>query len=448
MTTPESTSLALLDAITEYAGRDMRGSFPPNVVQHAKRLLLDGISWMVMGARKEEAQPLLSLATSGAEGGACTVVGTGHQTNVIDALFANTALAQVHDCNDGRRLARRDGGSNHPGRCIIPAALTFAQRHNLTGSELLELVVMGYEVVSRVRAGHPDGEYSFAVAAMLSRVMGRGADSMRRALALARLTFPERPEGRRYDTDFDFLSQGFIARAAASATLYADAAGSLPFEDAEAQLASSFPGSGPSTQDRYEILSVYLKPYPCCRALHGAIDLALALRSLGTFSAPDIATVEVRVGNTKRFLLEPAAPDATYKRCQFSIPFVTACALLDGHVGEASFTRARIGSDDVARLQQRIGCVYDEALQFNPSGFASHFRPSILTVTTVQGAQFTKDLAVPRGSPLNPLTEAELLAKFQSWTGAGLSPERKEQVVAMVRDLESLGNVSELMRLL
>ena len=114
--------------------------------------------------------------------------------------------------------------------------------------------------------------------------------------------------------------------------------------------------------------------------------------------------------------------------------------------GESYPCTDRVGGRGATAAADRLR--YDEALQFNPAGFASHFRPSIVTVTTKQGARFTKDLAVPKGSPPNPLTEPQLLAKFHSWTGSGLSAGRKDQVVAMVRDLESLGDVSQLMRLL
>jgi 2-methylcitrate dehydratase PrpD len=431
------------DAIAEYV-QQLPASFPQPVVLQAKRLLLDGISWMVMGARREEARPLLTPHTPDVGTGTCTIIGSGQKADLLDALFANTALAQVHDCNDGRRLARRDGGSNHPGRCVIPAALTLGQQHRLSGPELLGLVVMGYEIVSRVRVRQPDKEYSIAVAAMMSRLMGYDAGAIRRAVALAALTFPVRGHGLD-DTDFDFLAHGFIARAAATAALQSASMWSLPFPYDDVQLVSALPSTSGDGANHYEILNVYIKPYPCCRALHGAIDLALEMRALGEFSATDVAAIEVRTGNRKQYLFEATGPDATYKRCQFSIPFVTACALLDGDVGEGSFSRERIAATEVADLQGRIRCAYDEALEFNPSGFASHFRPSAMTLTTTDGRRFSRETAVPRGSAINPLSEQELLAKFQKWMGPESSTGATERIVRLVRELETVEDVSELL---
>lgn len=433
------------DAIAAYI-RQPSPPLPPPVVAQAKRLLLDGISWMVMGARKDEAKPMLAQHLEAEGPGTCTVIGAGRTLGFLDALFANTALAQVHDCNDGRRLARRDGGSNHPGRCVIPAALTLGERHRLSGRALLDLVVMGYEIASRVQVRRPDMEYSLTVAALLSKVRGYDTATACRAAALAALTFPAREHGLD-DTDFDFLVQGFIARAAATAALEAGSARSLPTVLDDVKLASPFPSGGSDGANRYEILNVYIKPYPCCRALHGSIDLALEMRAIADFSVSDIASIAIRTGNRKQYLFEATDATATYKRCQFSIPYVTACALLDGDVNEASFTRERIAARDVADLQGKIRCAYDAALEFNPAGFASHFRPSAMTITMTDGRSYSRETAAPRGSTVNPLSEPQLRAKFEKWMGPEVSQASKDLIASHVHDLESMEDVTELVRL-
>lgn len=421
-------------------------SLPKPVVAQAKRLLLDGISWMVMGARKEEVKPLLSQHPEADGADTCTVIGDGRTLGFLDALFINTALAQVHDCNDGRRLARRDGGSNHPGRCVIPAALTLGERHRLSGRALLDLVVMGYEIASRVQVRQPDLEYSITVAALISKLLGYDTATACRAASLAALTFPARSPGLD-DTDFDFLVQGFIARAAATAAFEAGSVRSLPAPHDDIQLASPFPSSGSEGANRYEILNVYIKPYPCCRALHGSIDLALEMRALPDFAIGEIASITIRTGNRKQYLFDATDANATYKRCQFSIPYVTACALLDGDVAEATFSRERIAARDVAELQGKIRCAYDAALEFNPAGFASHFRPSAMTITMNDGRIYSRETAAPRGSTVNPLSERDFLAKFARWMGPEVSQASKDLIVARIHTLESLDDVTELVRL-
>ena len=72
---PETIVGDALDQIVEYAHRDGRADLQPRTVSQAKRLLRDGISWMVMGARRPEARPVVERARRSP--GPCTVIGTG-----------------------------------------------------------------------------------------------------------------------------------------------------------------------------------------------------------------------------------------------------------------------------------------------------------------------------------------------------------------------------------
>lgn len=439
-----------LDSIARYVEHNAYRQLPNQVIRQAKKLLLEGISWMVMGARKEEAQGLLRFTykegTQDEE--RCNVIGAKQKADFLDAVLSNTALAQVHDCNDTRRLARRDGGSNHPGRCVIPVALTLGQRYKLSGEALLELIVTGYEIASRVKTPYTDMEYSYTAAAMTAKVARLSRDSIRRALALAHFSFPmttEFPD----ELDFNHLKYGFINKSAVSSVSYADETFILPFEQCNIELGAEFPSMDDSEPDAYAMMYVSIKPYPCCRALHGAVDLALDLCASQEFAASEIAAVEIRVGNTKEVLFQPVAPGTYYKRGQFSFPYVTACAFLDQEVSENSFTEQRIAKQDVQQFQKKIHCISDEKLQFNPSGgLASLTRPTLLTVTMVDGKQYFQKTLSPKGSSLNPLSEKELLAKFNAWMGPSFSAPKKAQIVSMVNNVETVSDVSQLMALL
>jgi 2-methylcitrate dehydratase PrpD len=123
--------------------------------------------------------------------------------------------------------------------------------------------------------------------------------------------------------------------------------------------------------------------------------------------------------------------------------------LLDGKVGEESFTRERIASPEIAELQGKIRCVFDPKVKFHLAGLlAADIRPSAMTIMFTDGTRLKRETIAPRGSPLNPLSDEELRAKFEAWTGPSLDAARKEQIVGLVRDLEVLDDVSRLARLL
>jgi 2-methylcitrate dehydratase PrpD len=54
----------------------------------------------------------------------------------------------------------------------------------------------------------------------------------------------------------------------------------------------------------------------------------------------------------------------------------------------------------------------------------------------------------PRGSPENPLTRAQIEAKFRTYAKARLPAERIDEIVRTVAQLEALSSVGKLMDLL
>ena len=55
---------------------------------------------------------------------------------------------------------------------------------------------------------------------------------------------------------------------------------------------------------------------------------------------------------------------------------------------------------------------------------------------------------IPRGSPENPLTRAQIEAKFRSYAKGRLAPARIDEVVNAVTHLEEIPSVGKLMDLL
>lgn len=361
-------------------------------------------------------------------------------------MLLNTSFCQVYDCSDGRRLARRDGGTNHPGRSVIPAALTLAERFSLSGQELLTLLVIGYEIASRIQSPLPLLGCGFAIACMAGRAAGMPAEGIARLLALTRSTLARDWNMWPDDADLDYLRLGFLARAVAADVSYAGAPFALPALDNELALASALPTST-SPPAAYEMQAVYIKPYPCCRALHGTIDLVRELVAEG-LGHESVVGVDVAVGNKKPQLFEPLAPGAHQKRCQFSIPFVAACGLVDGDITRHSFEEPSQVRPPVQRLQRAVLARHDPVLDYFPLGWAAHARVTRLTVTTNDGRRLERATLAPRGSPINPLSREDLRAKFIAWTGDAFSAEVKDAIASTVDAVESLPTVSGLTSML
>jgi 2-methylcitrate dehydratase PrpD len=71
-----------------------------------------------------------------------------------------------------------------------------------------------------------------------------------------------------------------------------------------------------------------------------------------------------------------------------------------------------------------------------------------VTVELKDGKRFTHTATIAKGHPQNPMTEEEVLDKFRSNAKQVLSAESSEAVIAKMRNLETVANVKELVKLL
>jgi 2-methylcitrate dehydratase PrpD len=64
----------------------------------------------------------------------------------------------------------------------------------------------------------------------------------------------------------------------------------------------------------------------------------------------------------------------------------------------------------------------------------------------MNGAEYSCKVDTPKGDPQNPMSEDELSMKFKDCARLSLPQIQIEKVLEMVSQLESLGNISELMK--
>lgn len=101
----------------------------------------------------------------------------------------------------------------------------------------------------------------------------------------------------------------------------------------------------------YRALGTAIKPYPCCRFEHGAIDLAIEAHGSG-IAAADVTRAGMRIYRTDvlSYHREPKnAVDA-----QFNVPYAVAVALVRGRLRLSDFTEEAIRDEDVLAVSQRV----------------------------------------------------------------------------------------------
>lgn len=200
---------------------------------------------------------------------------------------------------------------------------------------------------------------------------------------------------------------------------------------------------------RFELLDLSYKPYPCCRDLHTSIDAALEARARARRPASDVK--EIRVGLTTQGFQIGCTPahvrlrPRTIVEAQFSIPYATAAAYVDGIPGIGHFSDEGITRPDILDLAQRVKPFIASELDSNWGRFVT---PARMAVEFNDGHTVETSVDYPKGHPKNPMTESEATAKTRdcaTFAARPLPPDVPDRLISTIAALERLPNISELM---
>lgn len=202
---------------------------------------------------------------------------------------------------------------------------------------------------------------------------------------------------------------------------------------------------GPSAAD-WMLPKTSIKFWPAEYHSQSAIDAALRLRpEIG--DPARIRSIEIATFKTAVEIIgkdpEKWRP-RTRETADHSLPYCTVVALVDGDVSADQFSEARLQDPAVLDLVSRTTVVEDPALTAGyPSGI-----PNRLTITLDDGRILVAEVAHPPGHDKNPLSDAQLAAKFHTLADPAFGHDRAAEILARVSRLESLSAPHELVSLL
>ena len=448
------TTQAVTKALVDYV-HDLRyEQIPPEVIERAKMLLLDFLGVALGGLRvAESTAPILAGIADLAEGaaGTSTVVGRGETLPAHYAALANATLAHSMDFDDTHREA-----IIHIGTPLFATLLALAERYGASGRDFLTAAVAGYDVIGKLgkahgglvhaRGFHPTATTGvFGATAAGGRLTGLSREETTNALGLnvsqaaGSVQFLANGSwNKRFHT-------GLAAHNAVIALVMARHGyfgSSEPLEGRDGYFALYAGGDAdPSAAlaglgAEYEVMATAVKPYPCCRYSHAAIDAVIDIVRTEALVREQVASIAVEIGETGYALVaDPPAQKrvpANVVEGQFSLFFAAATAASGGYDWASYDT---LPDPAVRDLMGRIDVRCDPA-----TGAGMGTRVSL---TTADGRTFERDVPYPKGEPENPMSWDEMKDKFLEWSSAVLGPERSERVMAQVAALESVGSMAE-----
>jgi 2-methylcitrate dehydratase PrpD len=123
---------------------------------------------------------------------------------------------------------------------------------------------------------------------------------------------------------------------------------------------------------------------------------------------------------------------------------MVAVALLDKSASfQAAHDKNRMKNPDVLRVRAKVQLIPDEELErLYPK------RETIVEITLNNGTKLTERVEAVRGTPENPMTRDEVVAKCRDLTAPRLGMTKSTQLIEKVLALETVKDVRELRPLL
>ncbi|MFW6105046.1 MAG: MmgE/PrpD family protein [Chloroflexota bacterium] len=425
---------------------------PSNVVTQVKIAVRDslGVTLAAHADKAVEAARRVAMTMGGKE--QSTMIGTGVKMPCNIAAMVNAIMASTLDMDDGEMGPT--GHRGHPGGMIVPSCLAVAEYQNATGKDLIEAVVIGYEValrtgwmmrgtekpipsMLRINAGI-SGTYGVTAAAAKLLKLNQSRIVNAVGIAEAHCPFPPPINTAERGPAMTKEAMGWAAITGVTAALLAQAGFTGPIAIYDLPHYSQEPLE--TLGKEWEILSLYFKPYSTCRLSHASLDGVFELAKEHNLNAEDIKRITVGLPSygARLSYYEPA----TIWQAQYSVPFAIGAVLVDGEVGPAQISDARL--DDRAILDQaaKIKLLVDpEVDSLYPLMLGAK-----VEIETIDGRVFKVLKRYPKGEPQNPLGENELERKFVKLTTSAIGADRTEDLRKCLWRLEDLDNVNELIQ--
>ena len=458
----------LVVEVARFAATIDGAQLDPAVVKAVKTNIGDTLSCALAGSSAKAIDVVSGMVREWAGTPQADMFVFGGKYPAHHAAWINGGMSHARDYDD-----THDAAILHAGVSAVPAAIAAAQlRGGVSGADLIAAVAAGLEVTCRLGVAiqvdiiESGFIYTsllgyFGATAAAGRALGLTPEEMVNAFGIVYSSVAGNHQVTRDASLMKRLQPGLAAQAAVVAVQLArrgvrGAQG--VFEGADGFFRVYLRGRVDAEVvrndlgKRFELLNLSYKPYPCCRDTHAAIDAVLQAREKAKRPASDIETIRVGVtGPGYQMVCVPEhvrlAPK-TIVEAQFSIPYTVAAAWIDGRPQMRHFTDEGLTRKDILELASRVRPYVDEEIDRDWSRFVT---PARVIVQFRDGEQIEVRVDYPKGHPRNPMTDGEFATKTKdcaAFAARALPQETAERLVATVRKLEALADVSELVRVI
>jgi 2-methylcitrate dehydratase PrpD len=427
-------------ALAQFLADTGFAALPQAALQAGKRGILDCLGTAIGGAHCQAADIAMDLISEAGGAADVTLLARGKKASLLDAALYNATAAHALDFDD---------------TLSVPTAivgLALAEQGRLSGRELLRSYVLGFEVASRfthaiggwenARGWHMMGVAGvFGAATAAALLLKLNPQQIVNALGVAAT------QASGLVAMHGFLAKPFHSGKAAVNGIFATqlaARGCTTGPALEGSLSvcqamggTPAPNLAQNLGNPYNILANRLKPFPCGRLGHAAMEAALKVNAAHSLTPEEITSAKVHVEPRAQYLMGKTEPE-TGTESMFSIAHGVAAALLYGNAGPVQFSDDAVRDPQLKELRRRTEVIPD------PQCGAGQAK---IIVQTQQRGVLTAEVPIQKGYAGNPLTDDDVREKFLTLAEPALGSTRAHQAADLVYRIETLDDGGELARL-
>jgi 2-methylcitrate dehydratase PrpD len=443
----------ITERLAEYGRSTSFVQLPDEVVDRAKRVIADELGCMVLGSTIAPGIRMRSFVKSIGGVGESTIIGGGAKAPVAYAALANGTSAHADEL-DGVHMSQ-----GHPGSLMVSAAVALCEARRLGGKDLINALVLSYDVGCRLVLGMGGGAavkhkrhehctplFALGVATAAGRLLGLEQLQIQHAMSLASLCIAV-PHS--YLDERNHMSKAMNMGQCAYAGLTGALLASHEFEAHDGfieakdglidgwkteklNLSVFIEGLG----EQFSIMQAGFKYYPAGYPIHSPLHGALELMKAHGLKSYDIA--RVRVG------MAPQSADVVDGRKMASISLQSMLSLGmalgrltydDAHDEEAKLR------PEVLRLRDAVEIVRDGSLPSDGSRRLSWVEFHTVSGQTLRGPE----RIAPGHWELGGMPWDDLRAKFDSLVGPRLGADASRSAFSFIERLQEHDDIAPLL---
>ena len=451
--------------ITEFIVNTRFEDIPREIIDVAKKEIIDAVATGLSGSGDKVVGELYEFVKSTGGREESSIIAHRGKFPVQNAVFVNSSMCNSLDFDD-----THERGHIHAGSVVIPIALAVSEaRGDVDGKEFLTAICTAVELGCRIGlAVKPAksifmGGWAYEIlhgyftgAAVAGKLLQLNEDQIRNALGIAYQQASGNTQAVRDRADTKKIGCGLAARGGVLSAQLAQrglTGAEKIFDEADASFYNMYHAGCDRMAllkdlgKKFEMFDMSFRPYPCCRLNHRYIDAIIKFAKDNTVEADDIeAITPVVCSYDYQSLCVPEEEKKEPKSsvvAQFSLPWTMGCAFVRKKVDISEFMEESLNAPELLQMAAKINPVLDPSL---PDEMA----PTTIRIRT-RRESFEINTDYAYGSLQNPMSFKDLERKVidcASLSVLNISQERIMSVIQMIRDIEKVKNVGEIVRII